>query len=587
MKSILQNNKQIKKLMTSKLIIFLLSYMATYTLSILGAIDGLNVMSLFILITIYYLYSNTIFKKQNKADIKYSLILGFIFTLLFVLGWHVSRHLYIKGVVIMRLILSPRTLLYVLSLFPFFSSVILYLFNKLGKIKLESWKISNKKLFLISFISMFLIWFIYYGVFFPGFLSPDSIVQLNQVIGVVDFFDHHPVLHTLYIAFFYKIGLHFFGKPNLAIGFLCFSQIIILASILSSVIIYLKNKKVPKNVLILFIIYYSLSPIFGYYSITVWKDVIFGALTPLVVISLYDIVTKGDDASTKDYIALFIFTLLWVLFRNNGIYVVLLMTLMALIFFRKKSFKLISIFIIVFVCYSIIKGPIFKAFNIKKTKSSEYIAIPMQQVGRMIWMDADLDTKDLETINKLIPLDEVRKVYTPNVSDAIKFSRKYNDKFFDNNKKEFLNIYLRFIKHHPLIAIDGYLASTIGYWYPNQIYWSYADSITENNLGFKTTPFIKSDKLHRKIKKASNSYRPIISFYLRVAIYFWIILFFLFLIVRNKGIKYIYPFMPIIGIWLTLMAASPVFGEFRYIFGAVTSLPLVIGLALGKEKEKI
>lgn len=579
--------KYINSIINSNYFLLFLSSITCFTLSFFKIIDGLNIFSLVILMIIYWFYIKVDLRRKNKIDIKYSLILGFIFTMLFIVGWHISGGLFIKEPIITS-ILNLKTFFCFIGLLPLFSFVNLYLFTELRKIRIKEYKITNKKIYWLSFFSMLSVWFIYFGLFFPGSLSPDSIVQLKQIItpDIYPLRDWHPIFHTLYIGLFYKIGLFIFKSPNLAIGFLSFSQMVILSSIFSYIILYLKKQGLSKKILILFIIYFSLSPIFGYYSITIWKDVIFGAITSLVIINIYNFLKNWKNIKTKDYLGLFFITLLWTLFRNNGIYIVYLMIIMAIILFKKESFKLLLVFLIVISSYKLIKGPIFNAFNIKKTSSSEYIAIPLQQVSRIIWLDGDVAKKDLETINKLIPIEEIKKVYTPQVSDPIKFSKNYNEDFFNKHKKEFLMIYLRTIKRNPSIAIDSYLASTIGYWYPNQIYWAYANSIWINDLGFKTTPFIKSNKIRKLINKISDPYLSIISIYLRVAIYFWIILFFLFLIVRNKGIKYIYPFMPVIGIWLTLMMASPVFGEFRYIFGAVTSLPLVIGLALSKEKEK-
>ena len=54
---------------------------------------------------------------------------------------------------------------------------------------------------------------------------------------------------------------------------------------------------------------------------------------------------------------------------------------------------------------------------------------------------------------------------------------------------------------------------------------------------------------------------------------------------KRKGLKYIYAFVPVLGIWLTMLLASPVYGEFRYIFGAYTCLPLFVILPFIGEKK--
>jgi len=57
---------------------------------------------------------------------------------------------------------------------------------------------------------------------------------------------------------------------------------------------------------------------------------------------------------------------------------------------------------------------------------------------------------------------------------------------------------------------------------------------------------------------------------------FWLILVFAILAIKKVGKKVLYIYVPIFGIWLTMMAASPVYAEFRYVYGAFTCLPLLM-----------
>ena len=61
-----------------------------------------------------------------------------------------------------------------------------------------------------------------------------------------------------------------------------------------------------------------------------------------------------------------------------------------------------------------------------------------------------------------------------------------------------------------------------------------------------------------------------------IGLVFWVILIFAMMSIRKNKLYGIYPFIPIIGIWITMMIASPVFGEFRYVYGAYTCLPLLM-----------
>ena len=54
---------------------------------------------------------------------------------------------------------------------------------------------------------------------------------------------------------------------------------------------------------------------------------------------------------------------------------------------------------------------------------------------------------------------------------------------------------------------------------------------------------------------------------------FWIVLFLLCYCIYKKNYKYILIFVPILALWLTNLA-SPVCGEFRYMYSLFTCLPI-------------
>ena len=74
--------------------------------------------------------------------------------------------------------------------------------------------------------------------------------------------------------------------------------------------------------------------VFPFYSMSAVKDVIFGSLIILYIIFLYRII-KSDDLKIKDYLLLIGLLILIILFRNNGIHVIVL-SFPALLFMKKK-----------------------------------------------------------------------------------------------------------------------------------------------------------------------------------------------------------------------------------------------------------
>ena len=113
----------------------------------------------------------------------------------------------------------------------------------------------------------------------------------------------------------------------------------------------------------------------------------------------------------------------------------------------KKHIKIFGVaFFIVFSIYLIIKKPVFNYLNITKSSSAEYIGMPLQQVGRMAFKNVKFTEDEKELINELMPLEVMAVSYNPRLSDGIKFNENYNSAIFDNNKLEYLKLYLKLVK---------------------------------------------------------------------------------------------------------------------------------------------
>ena len=55
----------------------------------------------------------------------------------------------------------------------------------------------------------------------------------------------------------------------------------------------------------------------------------------------------------------------------------------------------------------------------------------------MAYKDVKFNDKEKEYLNKLIPLEIMKNVYNPIVSDGIKFNASYNGDYFNDNKFKF------------------------------------------------------------------------------------------------------------------------------------------------------
>lgn len=519
-----------------------------------------------------------IFSKKMEKE---SIILSILFSFIIVYGDVAYKLIYNRELSLFRELITIKNFIKLIGGFN-----LLFIILKNILVLLDDFTLSkcnskiNKKwvIFLISFVALLLAWLPYFLGFFPGALSYDSIKELSIVINnFTSVSDHHPVIHMLFIALPYNIGLKIFGNITAAVALSTIFQMVSMSAIFSSFIVFLHKRRVNDYLLLLVLLYFAFVPMHGFYSIVMWKDVIFGGSLLLLTMESIKIIEKEKDnkLNFKNMISFILVSILCVFFRNNAIYMYFIFALVSFVIFR-KYFKVFAIsFCIVFGTYIIVKGPIFNYLNVAKSASAEYIGMPLQQIGRMAFKHVEFTKDEKELIDKLIPVEIMSNSYKPNVSDGIKFNKNYNSKAFDENKLEYLKLYLKLVYKHPDVALEAYTISTLGYWYPNLKYWSTIKDILKNEYNLETKPKLPLN-VQKAIIKLESRNLPILNMEWSIGLVFWVILIFAMMSIRKNKLYGIYPFIPIIGIWITMMIASPVFGEFRYVYGAYTCLPLLM-----------
>lgn len=549
--------------------------------------NSYNIFITLLFFIIYYFYSKVNDLKSDKKIKKISFILSLILGLILSIGNIVSRYIYdipfnifnYKKVLCVILMTSGFTLL--------FYKLFQILIPKLkGILKLNE---NNKMNWKEFFVLMSIIFFgnlLYFIRFYPAIMTPDSYYVIHYANNFI-FSDFHTFGHTWFFGVFFHIGKIIFNNLNSAVAFSNIIQMLCISTLFSISLRYLYNKGLSRKICLLIAFIYGFTPLFGHYSVTLWRDVMFGTAFVPLFISLYDFVT--NKKINKGNIILFIISVLIIMFfRNNGIYI-FIFTIPFIIICLKDKRKIMSIICtILVVFYFVIKGPVFDYFNVAKSKTAEAFSIPLQQMARVIALDYNVDQDDEVFLKKLWEYDKVASSYKSITSDPIKAIT--NNDVLKNDKKEFVKTYLNLLVKYPRVYIEAYMMETIGYWYPDIIYWA---------TGGESQGMFEEEKVYSE-PLTPDWYNTIIdassSRNIPLSNIFWSVgLMFIFLLIStfttlfyNKKILLCY--VPLFGLWLSIMASTPVFCELRYVYGLFTSVPLLILIPLisaSKDSNKI
>ena len=552
-----------------------------YYYNILISNNNYNIVTMLGFLAIYWFYSKINFNTEERTK-KYSIILAVIFSSILIIGNKVYISFEKTNIEsIFSLLSIVASIISIVGFSLFFYRLIYIMLIKIKDVNIISSKQQHLKCkyFIFGFLLMIILWLPYFIRFFPGILTHDSYRVLNMAnLGVRE--DHHAFGYISFVGLIWKFGMLLFNNMNMATAFYVIIQMIILSFIYNFSIKYFYDRGLKRWIAILLYILFALSPLHAYYSITIWKDVMFASMILLLTISLYEFIKTNFNPKIL-FIIIFVISVLGMcFFRNNGIYIYIFLFSFLILFTKNNKLLLRSIYTILLVSYFVIKGPVYNYLGVKPTEAVESFSIPLQQIARVISSDRNIDKKTLKSLNKFIDVSKIKDEYTLTISDPIKHIT--NSEYLGEHKLDFIKIWGQLLLKYPNDYIDAYLCQTLGYWYPNTVYWTVG--------GISVKPQYETEKIYNTNTSQNILFRiidlldskevPFSMFIWSTGLQFIILLFSTVIVLYKYNSKVLLCFIPAWALWISIMVATPVFSELRYIYGIFVSIPFLLIISL-------
>lgn len=449
--------------------------------------------------------------------------------------------------------------------------------SKLGKFIFE--KHAILKLFLIFFIVGIPILVIYY----PGPIHWDGLQQLDYFYGIHEWTNHHPVVPTIIMGLFVKLG-RFLINDNFGAFLFNFVQYNFSCFVFAYTINFLHQIKTPKWLVISIFLFFLINPLWYIHAYTLVKDTYFYLFFMLYLIAFI----KYLYSNSKWPFILSAIPL--ILFRNNGIHIVIL-TLIIVGLFRKDKRVLNCILVLFFACFQIVYNYTLEVFNIPQSNIREMLSVPIQQTARYI-KKYDLTKEELKVYQSvfIISMDEIKKEYDPELSDPIKFSF-YAEK---DTIGPYFEMWLKDFFKHPKVYFDAFLENYYGYIYPPKrefkdgLAWFIVVKNEMVNTGYFDFKMLNKFKPARKcIEENIQKVRelPIIEFLFNTGFYTYVLIIMLSYAIHKNKKEYFLVAMPII-LALAFCFLSPVNAYIRYMNPIIVTIPILIGVITNQNKDK-
>lgn len=541
---------------------------------------------------IFFAVAYILLKKFPNAEQKKDSIIAAgcagIFTLFYVLGnWEALTGgltnklfllFYFGCTIIGLLCLFYRCMLWLLA-----NSTKARLFEEEKRFPVRMWLLFS----LVLFLCMVPLWLTNY----PAVMTPDSLSQYRQVVGISNYSDHHPWLHTMIIKLFYDIGYALSGEVYTSIAFYTVAQMVLVSVSVGYVWCTLYELGLKRKYCIAGAILFVIYPYNLIYAVTIWKDILFSVAVLVLVVTLYRMylqIEKENGIVFRDVILYIFCGFLMCMLRHNGFYAFVVFCPFLLWFMKKKWKQIVPCTVLILAACFIIKGPVMNAAEVEPGKLAFKLCIPLQQVGRVIADGCELTTEEIETIEKINIISYVEENYQQHGADPMFAWVNYgNTEYLEDNMGEYFDLWISLGMKYPGKYLQAFIDVTKGYWYPMDPGQVVNFGITENDNGLEAQPILDGPvivKTHEILTKLYTIF-PIYGIMYSMGAMFWLLILLLAIAVRNKDFGVWIAGLPLVFLTLTLFIAVPLVADIRYGYPLLLAITAMVAITFKNTQE--
>ncbi|SDA65378.1 hypothetical protein SAMN02910368_01814 [Lachnospiraceae bacterium G11] len=425
-----------------------------------------------------------------------------------------------------------------------------------------------------------------YLCFFPGCVISDSTHQILQAINR-EYSNHHPVLQTWMIQGVLWIVSRFTDSLNAVVATYIALQEIIVTAIYTYIVYIMYKMKAKKIVLALTFIFFAIMPINLMMSDNMWKDTLFSAAVALFIAVLWKNI---EEEKTTNLSLIILSGFIVCMFRNNGWYAYIAsFPFLIVVLWQKKKAVCISLLLVILLSI-VTRGPIFSAFNVGSPSVAESLSIPLQQISNVVVKGGELSAEEKALIENAVDINEISNVYDPRCSDPVKnlLNARSNGEIVSDNKAEYIKLWFKLGLKYPGFYLEAFVNQTEGYYNPDIQRYQYTQGVWDTQMPIRNTPLLP-EVICKLIKLYVSDWMykiPVLGILKSIGFFVWVLFALAGLCIFKKEYKRFILFLPMIFYWGTLIIATPVYAEFRYIYALFLCMPVYLMIALRVRKEE-
>lgn len=452
---------------------------------------------------------------------------------------------------------------------------------------------------------IFLCWLPVFLAYYPSVFAYDAEGQLYQVIAH-DYSTHHPLLHTIFLGAFFRLGGSVFGSYSAGMAVHSVVQMALMACTFGYALAYLYRRGVSVYLRLALLLFYALFPTNSVLALSTTKDVLFAALVLLYTLAIFRLLERhaAENAGPKDWASYIICSVFLLLFRNNGVYAWALSTPILYVGLRRDGIRSnaklrrgyaaasAAALVLFLVCGMTLKA----ALGAHNGSPREMLSVPLQQMARTrVKAEETLSPEMRQELEKYIPAEWVFAAYDPHLADPVK-----NRAVIHDDPAGLMRTWLKLGLQYPQIYIDAFLDNSIGYWFLEDRTHAQIYGIgSESGFGYLSTDnrampagceivehsFLPGLRAAMERVVSDNSYQevPVVRILFAPAFYWWLLCMYLAAAIYRREYRLLLPAVFLAAYYLTLLLSPAVL--IRYMYPFVVTVPVICCCGSGQIEE--
>jgi hypothetical protein len=406
----------------------------------------------------------------------------------------------------------------------------------------------------------------WYAAFRPGLMSADSL-QIYEFALHGHWQDQQP---PAYIASMW-VSHALLGSPSL----LTLAQSLLLAASIVAVARALLRLGANRKAVYVVTAIVALAPMVGAFSVSLWKDIPYGAAFLFIGARVIDLTRAQWDvdevAGRNAAWSLCAWACVAVVMRQNGVLLVSGLTVVLFVALRKQRRQLIAVFLIPIALLGVLKVVVYPLVGIASSGSQPALAEQLHDIADAVSRDpGEFNASDRAFLETMGPFDAWASDYEAFGCSSANW--EYDPRFHwtavDGHASQVVSLWLKVIRTHPAMVARNRLCIGAVAFRPDSVGTLYTVSrgIDPNNDGLRTVPIFKGLDDHARSvldRLDSPSLQPWVWrapgwIYLADAVL-------IFVAVRRRRWVLVLPLLPLLMLQLSVFPVNPA-QDARYMF---------------------